>query len=263
MSSKLVKRVPRGLVALSGGLATAALGLAAVAALLVPSASGGAEAREAERSADRVGSGAVRVLARTVAGVQFTLEVPSGWANGPITRRGEGFRSGGLLVSKSTRGSQGAEGVVFWTSFPRAEQAQQCRKIFRNEKRVSSAELVAVVASAPGTSLVRGPSRVRLGGRSATYIELDVLRDLGCDPGYFFSWRAPCWGACWVVTGGGGQDQSVDRRCWRRALALRGRDQLAGWRRPPPGDPADRRLDPLRARLGRCSPPHRFRRWAD
>lgn len=203
MSSKLVKRVPAGLIALLGGLATAALGPAAVAALLVPPASGGAEARQAERAANRVGSGAVRVLTRTVAGVRFTLEVPSGWSNGPITRRGEGFRSGGLLISKSERGSQGAEGVVFWTSFPRAEQAEPCSEIFRTEKHASPAALAAVVARAPGTSLVRGPSNVRLSGRPATYVELKVRRDLGCDPGYFFSWRAPCWGACWVVTGVG------------------------------------------------------------
>lgn len=203
MSSKLVKRASAALIAPSGRLATAALPLAAVTALLVSPASGGAEARQAEPVANRFESGAARMLTRTVAGVRFTLEVPPGWANGPIIRRGEDFRSGGLLVSKSIRGPQGAEGVVFWTSFPHAEQAQACSKIIRNERYGSPADLAAGVASAPGTRLVRGPSNTRLGGRSATYVELEVRRDLGCDPGYFFSWRAQCWGACWVATGVG------------------------------------------------------------
>jgi len=61
------------------------------------------------------------------------------------------------------------------------------------------------MARAPGVKLVKGPTRVTVGGRPARHVVLTVRRELGCDPGYFFSWQpsAPdgeCWGACWLET---------------------------------------------------------------
>jgi hypothetical protein len=55
----------------------------------------------------------------------------------------------------------------------------------------------------PGIELVDGPVKVAVGGRRATYVGLRVLLDIGCDPGFFFTWqpRGPggeCWGACWL-----------------------------------------------------------------
>jgi hypothetical protein len=65
-------------------------------------------------------------------------------------------------------------------------------------------DAAATVARAPGTELIEGPRRVILGGRPAMHVVLTVRRDRGCDPGYFFTWRAPeCWGACWLDTGVG------------------------------------------------------------
>jgi hypothetical protein len=201
MSSIQVKHMPR---LVRARVVATALGVAAVATLGVSTASGGPELRRDLAGAGHVRSSSVRTLSRVVAGVHFSLDVrTAGWGAGPITRDGQRFRSGSLLISKSERGPQGAEAVVFWTSVPRAEHAQPCTRLLGKPEQVSPAALAAVLASAPGTRLVRGPSNVTVGGRPAKFVVLSVRRDLGCDPGYFYSWPAPCWGACWVETNAG------------------------------------------------------------
>ena len=40
-----------------------------------------------------------------------------------------------------------------------------------------------------GPSSSSGPTRVTVGGRPAQHVVLTVREDLGCEPGYFFSWR--------------------------------------------------------------------------
>ncbi len=59
-------------------------------------------------------------------------------------------------------------------------------------------DLAAAVARAPGTKLIAGPSNVRIGGLRAKHVRLVAHEDIGCDPGYFFSWRSECRGPCWV-----------------------------------------------------------------
>lgn len=138
---------------------------------------------------------------RTVEGVRFSFSVPrSGWENGPHQRIGGKFRNSGLLISKSTGGGQAAEAVIFWTGFHGGGAATPCAKLLSSPIGGSSADLAAAVATAPGTKLVRGPTRVTVGGRAATHVVLTVREDLGCEPGYFFSWRPRnvCWGACWL-----------------------------------------------------------------
>jgi hypothetical protein len=140
-------------------------------------------------------------ITRTVGGVRFSLTVPARrWGNGPVERVGGTIRTHSYLLSKDVYGSQGAEAVLFWTALPDGGEAAPCTKLFADGLGGSSASLAATMAKAPGTTLVKGPRRVTVGGRPATHIALRVRRDRGCDPGYFFTWPAECWGGCWVTT---------------------------------------------------------------
>ena len=138
----------------------------------------------------------------TVEGVPFSVAVPmSGWSRGPIVRRpGGSFRQGNLLISKSIEGPQGAEAVIFWTTYPEDRAADPCASLVK-PRGPSSAELAANVATAPGTELVTGPTALTLGGFPAEHVVLTVRDDVpGCDPGFFYTWRAECWGPCWMET---------------------------------------------------------------
>jgi len=154
-------------------------------------------------------------VSRTVEGVRFSFVVPrTGWENGPYeyvgrTKSRPRFRIHSLLISKSLVGGQAAEAVIFWTGFRDRTQASPCKKLLGEVADGSTAEIAAAVARAPGTALVKGPARVTVGGRPAVHVVVRVRRDLGCDPGYFFTWRAPCWGACWL-----GTDVSDTIRVW-------------------------------------------------
>ncbi len=135
-------------------------------------------------------------------GVPFSVAVPmSGWSRGPIVRRpGGSFRQGNLLISKSIEGPQGAEAVIFWTTYPDDPAADPCASLVK-PSGPSSAELAANVATAPGTELVTGPTALTLGGFPAEHVVLTVRDDVpGCDPGFFYTWRAECWGPCWMET---------------------------------------------------------------
>jgi hypothetical protein len=86
------------------------------------------------------------------------------------------------------------------TGFRDGGEATPCAKLLSPAIGGSSADLAAAVAKAPGIKLVKGPMRVTVGGRPATHVVLTVRKDLGCEPGYFFTWRPRnvCWGACWL-----------------------------------------------------------------
>ena len=138
-------------------------------------------------------------VSRTVEGVRFSFVVPrTGWLNGPIEHVGGEFRTRSLLISKSMVGGQAAEAVIFWTGFRDRTEAAPCERLLGSAIGQSTAAIVAAVARAPGTKLVTGPTRVTVGGRPAQHVVLRVRRDRGCDPGYFFTWRTQCWGACWI-----------------------------------------------------------------
>ena len=130
-------------------------------------------------------------LTRTVDGVRFSLNVPrTGWENGPHERLDSGKdRTHSLLISKSTVGPQGAEAIIFWAGLQGGGEAKPCAKVLPSAAGRSRAELAAAVASAPGTKVAAGGfSRVTVGGRPATRVVLWVRRNLGCDPGFFFTW---------------------------------------------------------------------------
>jgi serine/threonine-protein kinase len=146
------------------------------------------------------------VETRIVNGVRFSFAAPLGWERGPtrLAPDGDDFTQGQLLVSKWTSGGQDAEGVVFWTGFPTGAGASACGALQDRDIGPSIADLTAAVAAAPGTQLISGPSDVTVGGHPATYVELTVREDLGCDPGYFYTWDTRDWvGAGWLETTNG------------------------------------------------------------
>lgn len=163
---------------------------------------------------------AVGRVTRTVEGVRFSFDVPrgrgcvgaqgglncrGGWENGALYRvPGGDLRSRDISISKDVVGSQGAEANILWAGLRDRTQVAPCGKLLGGVAGGSMTDAAATVARAPGTELIEGPRRVILGGRPAMHVVLTVRSDRGCDPGYFFTWRAPeCWGACWLDTGVG------------------------------------------------------------
>jgi hypothetical protein len=138
----------------------------------------------------------------TVDGVPLSFSVPTeGWAPGIQRKEFDGtFSPRSLYIAKSTAGGQRAEAVVFWTAYPGSVNTGPCHILLSQPIPSSAAGLAAVMAKAPGIELVRGPSTVTLGGREAIHLVLTVREDLGCDPGYFFTWPDECWGDCWIRT---------------------------------------------------------------
>jgi len=131
----------------------------------------------------------------TVDGVPFSFRVPtSGW---------EGF--GSISINKSTVGPQGAEGIIYWTSFPHGAYADPCPPLRPplGATVPSVADLASTVSAAPGTELVTGPSDVTVGGHPAKHMVLAVRENVGCDPGFFFTWQDVKVGAFWPRTGVG------------------------------------------------------------
>jgi len=141
-------------------------------------------------------------LTVTENGVRFSFNVPRGWErhSGIATGKSAG---GPISLNKSVVGSQGAEGIIYWTSFPDGEYADPCVRLLPLSTGRSAAALATAVSTAPGTRLVRGPSDITVGGRPAKHVVLTVRETVGCDPGFFYSWRFVFGGALWPATGGG------------------------------------------------------------
>jgi CubicO group peptidase (beta-lactamase class C family) len=129
----------------------------------------------------------------TVGGVPVSFGVSTpGWE-----------RFGSISLNKSSQGPQAAEGIIYWTGFPDGAHADQCGNLRSAAVGASAEELASVVANAPGTELVTGPAEGSVGGHVATYVEITVREDLGCDPGYFYSWEDAPVGALWPTTNAG------------------------------------------------------------
>jgi hypothetical protein len=105
-------------------------------------------------------------------------------------------RFGSTSINKWISGGQDAEAVIFWKTLPSDENADPCAPL----RGASAAELAAAAASAPGTELVDGPSDVTVGGRAAKHAVVRVREEVGCDPGFFFTWPPPDGGAFWLDT---------------------------------------------------------------
>lgn len=146
-------------------------------------------------------------LAVTEDGVRFSFRVPAArppLVDDPWAR----FRSlptatlpgGPISLNRSIMGPQGAEAIVYWTSFPHGDHAEPCARLLPRSIGRSAARLAAAVARAPGTRLVRGPSNVTLGGRRGKHVVLMVRKEVGCDPGFFYRWRDVYGGPLWPTT---------------------------------------------------------------
>jgi hypothetical protein len=137
-------------------------------------------------------------ISRRVEGVPFSFRVPAaGW---------ETF--GTISINKSIVGPQDAEAIIFWTSFPdgddiRPDDADPCADLLGSNAGPTAADLAAAVSTAAGTELVAGPSDVTVGGYPAKHVVVRVREDVGCDPGYFYTWQDMEWGALWPATGVG------------------------------------------------------------
>jgi hypothetical protein len=139
----------------------------------------------------------------TEEGVPFSFRVPTvGWESFSSIST-EKSAGGPISINKSIVGPQGAEAIIFWTSFPDGDYADPCASVLSPRVGSSAGNLAAAVSRAPGTELVTGPSNVILGGRPAKHVALTVRKNVGCDPGFFYSWREVYGGAFWQTTGVG------------------------------------------------------------
>jgi hypothetical protein len=137
----------------------------------------------------------------TVEGVTFSFRDPGFWPAGSWERHGAiGGHRGPASINKDLIPSQPAEAIIFWTGFPDGEYADPCANLLAPPVPQSAADLAAAVAAAPGTELVTGPSDVTLGGHPAKHVVLTVREDLGCDPGFFYTWQAGFQGTNWTRT---------------------------------------------------------------
>ncbi len=127
----------------------------------------------------------------TVDGVPFSFRVPtSGW---------EPY--GSTLIAKSIAGPQGAEAIIFWAAYPDGAEADPCEPVLAGPlDAFTAAELGAKVANAPGTEVIAGPESTTVGGLPASHVRVIVREEVGCDPGFFYNWKAQTGGALWVTT---------------------------------------------------------------
>jgi hypothetical protein len=125
-------------------------------------------------------------------GVSFSLELAPGWGSfGPHHDN---------YITKDEIGGQGAEAVIYWTRYPFGELAEPCVYLRKRANARTPDELAAAVSSVPGTVLISGPTDTAVGGRPAKHVEFTVRDDVGCDPGFFFTYRDVYGGALWPET---------------------------------------------------------------
>jgi hypothetical protein len=124
-----------------------------------------------------------------VEGVQLSFRVPTdGWR-----------RVGSLYLSKSSVGPQGAEAIIYWTTIDGGTYARPCGQWWGAPP--GSAFDYAVSASmGQGRRIETRPVRAMVGGFPGAHVAFTVLRDDGCDPGYFYRWRPVDGGAFWTST---------------------------------------------------------------
>lgn len=135
--------------------------------------------------------GSVRTV--TIQGISMTFTVSgAGWE-----------AHGRPYVSKSSAGPQGAEAILYWASFPEGMSAEPCSVVIGPTVGSSAADLADAISTAPGTELVAGPSEATLGGLPALAVVVAIRSEMGCDPGYFYSWEPFTMGAMWPAAGPG------------------------------------------------------------
>ena len=171
---------------------TLSLGLAALAAAVTLTAVAAAAPDAAQRR-----------FTFTEDGVRFSFNVaprPPGAFNPVKSIATAKLPAGPISLNKGVSGAQDAEGIIYWTSFPDGDYADPCARLLSASAGASAAKLATAVSRAPGTKLVNGPSDVTLGGRPAKHMVLTVRKNVGCNPGFFFTWRAVEGGTLWTKT---------------------------------------------------------------
>ena len=149
---------------------------------------------------------ATRRFAFSEDGVRFSFNVaprPPGAFDTVRSIATNKLPAGPISLNKSVAGPQGAEAIIYWTSFPDGDYADPCARLLPPSTGASAAKLATAVSRAPGTKLVKGPSDVTLGERPAKHLVLTVRKNVGCDPGFFYTWRDQPGGALWPTTGVG------------------------------------------------------------
>ena len=144
-----------------------------------------------ERVKPTTTDGSVSPLGRhlmTVNGLAVSFSVPATKSLAELNKL-SWTSYGSNYISKDIYGSQGAEAVVYWTGFPDDGWADLCSPLLSRPVGRSTADLAVAVSTSPGIHLVTGPTNVTVGGHPAKHVVLTVRKDLGCDPGYFYSWR--------------------------------------------------------------------------
>lgn len=126
-------------------------------------------------------------------GIRFSIEVPGGW---------EGFADAhDNYIGRSVVGPQGAEAVIFWTTYPAGGRvAYECHYLRSRPAATSATELAALVAQVSGTEVVSGPADLTIDGLPAKRVTILVREDVGCDPGFFFTYPNGWGGALWPET---------------------------------------------------------------
>jgi len=109
------------------------------------------------------------------------------------------FKFGRLFVAKSSVRSQEAEAIILWTDIDRGAFAQACGQWWGSPDG-SAADFVLHASKAHGTELIEGPTDVLVGGMPAHHVAFTVRRDVGCNPGFFHTWRAVNDGPFWTST---------------------------------------------------------------
>lgn len=128
--------------------------------------------------------------AAIVDGVPFSFHVPAGGWEPQL----------GFSVNKSTHGPQGAEAIVRWTTFPSSVYVDPCPGLLGESIGRSAGELAAAMVATPGVAVVSGPTDLRVGGRPAKRVVLTVRDEVGCQPGFFYTYDPLMGGALWTAT---------------------------------------------------------------
>jgi hypothetical protein len=103
-----------------------------------------------------------------------------------------------VYLSKSTKGPQGAEAMILWTTDPGGRRTVTCSALL-GDLGTSADDLGDAVAHVSGTDLIVEPRPWWIDRRRAVYVVVRVreLIDQGCQPGLFFSWDDAALGAFW------------------------------------------------------------------
>jgi hypothetical protein len=135
---------------------------------------------------------------RTIDGILFSFDMPGDWESpGSWDGHGSDFPN---YISRSVVGGQAAEGQVFWSGYPvTGPYAMACAYLRNLDPDATVAAFTEAVATVPGTDVI-SRTDLSVGGRPATKVVFIVRDDVGCDPGFFFTYANTNWGALWPET---------------------------------------------------------------